>query len=638
MSSWRQAPLEGGGNAWRGAPLEPAGGVSTNSAAIDEFRQKLGATMAGAVNTASFGLADEATGLLQGLAEAPGEGTFSEGYTSGRDAVRAEHEKRQTAEPAAYMGGQVGGAVLPAVASAPFATGKTIAGTALRGLGLGAAEGGLHGFGRGEGTEDRRRNALNDAMLGALLGVAVPGAIGGTKMLARGLSDPVAGALNIGNKGRANRAVAATVNKSGRSLDDIAGDVSRAAADGQPQFRTMDAMGITGQRRASGLARGGGDAADEIAEYLTQRQADQGDRVAGFVNDAFGMNGNSASQVQAALKSGRDTTANTAYAAARGNAAPVDVRGAVSVIDGRIGGIQGVDIAGDGIDAKLARFRKRLVAGETPNGIDRIELSDFDRVLGVKQDVQDAVGAAVRAGRNNEARELGNLVSSLDEALEGSSDLYRAANDGFRDASRVIDSVGRGADMAKPGRRAADTLEEFGRMTPDQQAAARVGYGDKALAKIEANAAPTANKAKPFQSSKVQAESEALTTDPRLFRDRMARETQMWETQNKALGGSRTADNLEDIGESGRLAADVGGVARSAANFQMGDAVANIGRMAAPHLTGQNEATKRLIMQALMSQDPKSALAGPMQDRASEMVRQRMLEALLRNSGREASN
>lgn len=612
-----------------------AGGSTTDSQAVDEFGGKLGATIAGGVNGATFGLADEATGVVEGLMTAPGEGTFVEGYRSGRDKVRAEHDRRREADPVAYGGGQIAGAMLPAALSAPLATGKTLLGTMGRGAALGMGEGAAWGFGRGEGAADSGKKAVQDAILGALIGGTIPAAISGTKALYRGIADPIGGALNVGNSGRARRAVAATVNKSGQSVDDLSRTVARAAQEGQPEFRTMDALGIAGQRRASGITRAGGEPGDELAEYLMQRQLDQGDRVAGFVDDAFDLNGRSANQVKETLTSGRNATANTAYAAARGNAAPVDVRGAVSIIDDRIGGMQGVDIAGDSIDAKLARFRNRLTANKTPEGVDSIELSDFDRVLGVKQDVQDAIGAAVRAGRNNEARELGKLASSLDEALEASSDMYRAANDGYREASRVIESIDRGADMTKPGRRAIDTVPEFSGMTPDQQAAARVGYGDRALAKIEANPAPTANKAKPFQSTKVSTEADAMTVDPRLFRDRMARETQMWETQNRALGGSRTADNLADIEGASNLASDVGGVARSAANFQLGDAAANAWRMASTNMTGQNEATRRLIAQALMSQDPRAALGPAVQSQASEILRQRMLEALIRNAARQ---
>jgi hypothetical protein len=613
---------------------DPKGGVSVNPQAMSEFKQKAGALAAGAVNGASFGLADEATGLIDGLMAAPGDGTFAEGYASGRDRVRAEQQRRKQAEPTMYTAGEVGGATLPALAAAPLATGPTAWGTFTRGITMGGAEGGLHGFGNGEGGRRRADRALNGALVGATLGGAVPAAVGTATSLRRMVTDPMGGVLNLGNTARANRSIADTVRKSGKSLDTIAQEVAEAAAQGQPEFRAMDAMGITGQRRASGLARGGGDAGDEIAEYLAQRQLDQGDRVAGFVDEGFGLNGSSAAKTRDSLTQSRSATANQAYAAARGNSAPVDVRDAVGIIDARIGGMQGVDIAGDSIDGRLQSFRRRLAANNTPDGVDSIELSNFDRVLGVKQDVQDAIGAAVRAGRGNEARELGKLADALDSALEGASDGYRAANDGFREASRVIDAVDQGADMMRPGRRAIDTTSEFGAMTPDQQNAARIGYGDRALAQIEANRAPTSNKARPFQSTKAQTEADAMAIDPRLFRDRMNRETTMWETQNKALGGSRTADNLEDMNNAGQIAQQATGIGGSLATGNVGHAIANTVQAIAPRLTGQNEATRLLMARALMSQDPRQAMGRAVQTQGTELLRRRMLEAMLRNAGR----
>ena len=72
-------------------------------------------------------------------------------------------------------------------------------------------------------------------------------------------------------------------------------------------------------------------------------------------------------------------------------------RGALGVIDDRIGGMQGSGVAGDAIDSKLAGYRARLAAPARPDGVMR-ELSDFDRVLGSSRPCRTA-GAAVRAGR-----------------------------------------------------------------------------------------------------------------------------------------------------------------------------------------------------------------------------------------------
>jgi hypothetical protein len=338
----------------------------------------------------------------------------------------------------------------------------------------------------------------------------------------------------------------------------------------------------------------------------------------------------SAAQAKSALEDARKERADIAFDAARGNAAPVDVRGAIGVIDDRIGGMKGAGITGDSIDAKLARYRSRLAGDGKGLGPDvsGAELSDFDRVLGVKQDVQDDIGAAVRAGRKNEARELGKLAAKLDSALEESSPSYRAANDQFRAASRVIDSVDTGAHMASRGR-AADNVPAFQAMTPDMQSAARLGYGDDLLNKMERVTAPTSNRAKPLQSLKREAEADAMAINPQLYRERLQRENQMWETQNRALGGSRTADNEADKAAMGDLAGGAMGAVQSAANLRFGDAAMRLTGALGRVAKGQNEATRNLIVEALLSSDPRAILPAIQQANRSQATR-RIIEALLR--------
>jgi hypothetical protein len=291
-------------------------------------------------------------------------------------------------------------------------------------------------------------------------------------------------------------------------------------------------------------------------------------------------------------------------------------------------------VAGDSIDSKLLGYRARLAAQPGPDGIMR-ELSDFDRVLGVKQSIQDDIGAAVRAGRNNEARELGKLVDELDAALEGSSDMYRAANDGFRSASKVIGSVDEGAMMATRGR-AADNVPRFQSMNPDEQGAARVGYGDKMIDQLDRITSPTSNRAKPLQSPKRATEAEAMATDYPLYSGRLARENTMWETQNRALGGSRTADNLADQEAMAGLAGGAWGAAKSVGNFQFGDAVVKIASLLKPIAKGgQNTATRALIAKALLSGDPMAALAPAIAQSGKSATVRRLIEAMIRQPMRE---
>jgi hypothetical protein len=212
--------------------------------------------------------------------------------------------------------------------------------------------------------------------------------------------------------------------------------------------------------------------------------------------------------------------------------------------------------------------------------------------------------------------------------------MYRTANDGFRSASKVIDAVDEGAMMATRGR-AADNVPRFGAMAAEEQGAARVGYGDRLLEQLDRITSPTSNRAKPLQSPKRAAEADAIATDPRLYSERLGRENTMWETQNRALGGSRTADNLADQQAVDGLAGGALGAARAGANLQFGDMVTRIAGVLGPVMKGQNEATRALIAKALLSDSPMQVLAPALKQSAKSASTRRLLEALIRQPMRE---
>ena len=614
----------------------PKGGSSANVAGVDDFKNRLTVLGANMANSAGLGLGDEAMGLKAGIGSMLSGGDYLPAYQAERDKVRGDMATVNEAFPAMATTGKIAGAALPGLAASPLTAGASMLGTMARGGGLGAAEGGLQGAGNADG-QDMTGETIKGMIFGGLAGVAAPAIVG---LGARGknfFTEDIPSMFGKGSVGGANRALTDAVSRSGKSLPDLDALLAASKAAGQPEYRIADALGLPGQRALNGITRAGGAPGDEVAAFLATRQADQGDRVGSFVEDAFDVRGTTALKTKDGLIKARGDAADTAYDAARGNAAPVDVRGALDVIDARIGGMSGSGIAGDSIDGKLASYRARLAgdgAGLGP-GVTGAELSDFDRVLSLKQSIQDDIGAAVRAGRNNEARELGKLASELDGALEASSDMYRTANDGFRAASQTIDAVDEGAAMAGRGR-AADNVPRFQGMPAPAQGAARVGYGDELLNKLERVTSPTSNRAKALGSTKRVQEADAMATNPALYSERLGRENTMWETQNRALGGSRTADNLADQEAMSELAGGAMGAAKSAANFQFGDAVAKVASLLAPLAKGgQNTATRALIAKALLSGDPLTVLAPAIAATGKSSAVRRAIEAAIRQPMRE---
>lgn len=607
----------------------------------------LDALKRGFSDMATFGTADEVSGFINSLIS-------GDSYANERDQLRAELAQAQEQRPLTTLAGGATGGILQGIFTGGLLGGApatTTAARALQGAKIGAVEGAAYGLGSGEGGLDRVLDAGKYGGIGGMIGGAAPVAIDGVR---RGadyvLGGPIASMRSAPSQVRASRAVQTAIDRSGQSADEVADAIAAARAAGQP-YSIADATGYSGQRMLAGAARTPGDARQEIIDYLVNRQSGQGRRIGGALDEALnaprnvgnlpaipGQNaadftGQTANQVEQALTSARGQAADVAYEAARRGAAPVDVRGAVAAIDDRIGPMQGSGIRGDGIDAKLAGYRSRLAAntpGPKFEGADAVELSDFDRVLGVKQAIQDDIGAAVRAGRNNEARELNKIVTQLDQALEGSSEGYRSANDSFRQASRVIDQIDAGKSATSPRARVSDNLAGYGNLTPEQQAAFRVGYSDPLMARIE-GAAPGVNKARPLLDDATQAELGAMARRPDELADFLRREDQMFRTGNAAMGGSMTADNLADAGDITALGSNA---IVNLLTGRFGAAASQIGQTVLDGAAGRNTSTRDQIARLLLSGDVQGALAPAAQRAVQNAKRSAVVEALMRGGGR----
>lgn len=585
------------------------------------------AALVGGTQGLTFGGADEALGAANAVI--PGEADMASRYTFGREAARAQEEAAREKFPYTTGGAEVAGAAIPAILSygstAPAQA--SLKGEMALGAKIGTAEGLTYGALSGEGGAYQRiMNALQYGVLGGTTGGLIPIATTLGKKAGTVVADAVGGGVDAlrgrPSQTRANRALNATLGRSGRSVDDIADDVARAGADGQPEFTIADALGVSGQRRLSGIARGGGDASAEIADFLNNRQLNQPERVAGFVDDAFDLSGSSANAARTALTQGRDEAADIAFGGIRAAGEPVDIRSVVSVLDDKIGPYENAGIADDGVNY-LKALRGQLAAqGDDAS----FELSDFSKVFAIRKRLRDKITSLYRSGENELAGELKEVRRAMDAALSASSDEYKAAMEAFAQQSRVIDAVDTGANMARPGSRAVDNADAFSRLSPDEQAAARVGYGDRAAARIEASAGEGTNRARAFTSIKAGQEADAIATDPRLFRDRIARENTMFETRNRALGGSRTADNLEDVADLQPYDANL------IVNLLTGNLRA-AGQQAAQGLsntaTGMNQETRQIIARALLNRDP-AALRQALSQAATSQERQAIVDALLR--------
>jgi hypothetical protein len=409
-----------------------------------------------------------------------------------------------------------------------------------------AALGALAGAGDGNSLSERGTNAIQGGAIGGLLGGVAPGAISlGSTALSPLLSNVRA---RINPEGFARTQVARGVVESGMTPAQIAGDVSRAAQEGQGMFTMADAMGPAGQRMLATTARSPGQAATDVVNFLDNRQAGQGRRVVGALAEGFDSP-QTAQQTAAAMTTSRDNAANAAYGAVRRDAQPVDVTNVLNHIDQQVApfGVPHDRIAPDGITGRLLAYRRMLGGGDTNlDGSAAGGLNDFRAAQMVRQDLSDEVQTAVRAGQGNKARVLGGALRELDTALENSSNGFRQANRNFAQASRNIDAVDQGHTAAMRGR-TEDIIPEFRGLTPQGQAGYRAGYVDPLIQQAQ-GAAFGANKARPLINDAFASESAAIApmrTQPMMQR-RIGREDTMFQTRARVTGNSKTAENMND--------------------------------------------------------------------------------------------
>jgi hypothetical protein len=385
-----------------------------------------------------------------------------------------------------------------------------------------------------------------------------------------------------------------------------------------------DALGNPGQRMLSTVARNPGAGRTQAVEFLDARQADQGRRIAGALDDGFGSSQTAAS-LQRVQEAARRAEGNLLYGQARAQAGAVDPSAAIAMADDVIRpGINRVvstpsGISDTSVQGAVSRARSFLTDG-------RSVLSNFDDVLAAKGEIDSLIERAT--GKQQQA--LIPIRNALDDALATASGPYARARDAYREASQGIEAIQTGRQAATRGR-FEDTTAAFSGMGPVQQAGFRSGYGDVLTERVQ-NAAQGVNKARDFTSDAMRAELPAFARPGQapLLDRRIGRENTMFETRNLATQGSRTYDNQADGQAMGFSPEVFGNIA--AGNY--GIALRNIVSRAGSGMTGNTAEVREKLAEILLSRGGQSAQLGQalQQAQTNADARRRITELVMRGA------
>jgi hypothetical protein len=431
---------------------------------------------------------------------------------------------------------------------------------ALDNAGMGAFSGAMEGNQTGD-TLDSIGARFNNALKGGAIGAVVGGGLPIASAVVKGAVSPITGGLNavINPERYATSQVARAVAESGQTPQALEQRIADANAAGAP-YTLADALGNPGQRMLSNVTRAPGIGRTEAVNFLESRQAGQGERVGNIIDQALG-NDSTARQAAARLtQQARQDSAPLYRQAMEGQAwSPrmqqflddpiaqqglregVRVQRLESLAEGRPFdpqdyAITGFNEAGDPIISGVPNMRTinllkkgwdNILEGYRDPVTQRLNLDEYGRAL------------------DNVRRQFLREVDSINPA-------YAQARAAYAGPAQVRSAVPMGQKAATRGR-AADNLDQFNAMNPQEQQGFRQGYADTMVGKAE-NGAMGVNKVRPLTSDKAQAELNALSLHQgpvqpgqlNPLQQRLGYEQRMFETRNQALGNSKTAENLAD--------------------------------------------------------------------------------------------
>lgn len=391
--------------------------------------------------------------------------SFSDRYAKNLPAEQARDAAFESAHPIASTALNVGGAIagtLPLAATAIGARALGLVGS----TGVRVVQGGLGGTGIGAADAvTRGQHAGVGAGVGGVVGMASP-LIG---RAAGAVVNRVAGATQEGVEGFVPNAVT----KVARAMTDDAVDPAALQRLG-PHGMLVD-MGPNLRSQGEALATQPGSASRIVGDAVTNRFQAAPTRITQGVDDTLGPYQNFRQTQDAAIAS-RRASGNAAYGQAFENARPVDVTPAVVYIDDVVRpGLSRHATGGpapDSIEGVLGRVRNVLAGGNS-------QRIDARKLHVVKMDLDDDIEAALRNGRNNQARVLidvrDRVVSGMDDATDG---LYATARRQFRSDSAVINALDDGRDLFKKSTRPDDVLALVREMPEAERHAFRIGARD----------------------------------------------------------------------------------------------------------------------------------------------------------------
>lgn len=556
---------------------------------------------------ASLGLADEVAGagratgrfLRNAFTGQPLTEGVSDAFNAGIDETRAGVDQARDRSPILGTAAEIGGALVTGPGRMATSAGQTLLQRMMAAATEAGIYGGVYGGATAEGgAVERAEGAVKGAAQGAAIGGALPVVVKAGEIATR----PIRTVSNMFRPAaNAEGRVVEALSRDHTTPERVASSLRRAQESGVPNT-IADVAGRNTQRTLRQARTIPGAGSEKIDRFLHERQLAQPDRVMGAVQRALG--GDDVFRVADDVAKTRSSLADKMYAKAYENAKPVNTIPVIAKID------DGLKVAAGKIEGALKKVRKSLV-GKV----------DLEALHNVKMELDDAIGAAKRAGKNNQARVLMGVKQRLVRSMDRASPDYKSARNTFSSLSDLTDALTEGQKFLN--RDARLTTLELSKMTAGEKEMFRLGASEALANKINSAPDGASIARRIFGSPSTRGKLEAVFPDKRSFREFQAimlREGKTTATNQFVRGNSQTVDKMAEqldalgtdtIGDLVRL--DFSGAARRA-----GGAALNVAQGITPKtaekiadiLTSTDPATIEAIMQALSRRSAASQVTG----------------------------
>ena len=516
-----------------------ASGVSQESMGGPTIGQRVGALTLGALDTVTMGLSDEAMAYVKSLVDS------GVSYDDALAQARGRQQYFESVAPGTYFGGQVGGAFVPATGSLGAMT-KGVRGAlqsrpVATAAGIGAVEGGVYGFGSGEGgAAERAQSATEGAAFGGVGGVAGAGAAKYGRALldrarslfpsaAKGTPSQFAGAQpqevieSVATRVDVPQAVEPSVEAVRKVKSALTEDLGKDLDTVLDAYKKGDvSLAELYGNRSTSLAKG-------AAQYPAGQKGAQ---------EFFDMKtGGSYERILNKIKKNVTdldayfTSADDIFNAGKAKARPLYDEAYESVVD--------VELAPEVVQA-IKRARRQF-----PSELDGLPDNSVKTLDYAKRVLDDDIGAAVRAGRANLARSRTGVKNSLLSEIDAQVPSYAKARKISGDYLSIRSAIedGRAALRRAP----EDVAVEFKGLTEPEKIAFRHGLG-KAVREEVAKVSEGVNPYKRILGSHEKKKRLASVLSLEQFRElnrTLRAEDRLFKMRNEVLGGSPTASKLE---------------------------------------------------------------------------------------------